>query len=43
MSQCGRVVLVERCGISRYSLVKNQIETAQSVGKRLIGCVTLEK
>jgi len=43
LSQCDSVLLVERCGISRYSLVKNQIETVQSVGKRLIGCVTLEK
>lgn len=43
LSQCDGVVLVERCGISRYSLVKSQVETVLSVNKRLIGCVTLEK
>ena len=43
LNKCDGVVLVERCGVSRYSRVKCQVETVQSVGKRLIGCVTLEK
>jgi len=37
------VLLVERCGVSRYSLVKSQIEAVLSMDKQLIGCVTLEK
>ena len=43
LSKCDSVLLVERCGISRYSLVKAQIEVVLGVNKQLIGCVTLEK
>ena len=40
---CDSVLLVERCGVSRYSQVKAQLDTVASVRKLLIGCVVLEK
>lgn len=43
LSKCDSVLLVERCGVSRYSQIKNQIEAVLGVNKQLIGCITLEK
>ena len=31
LNKCDSVVLVERCGVSRYSLVKCQVETVQPI------------
>ena len=40
---CDSVLLVERCGVSRYTQVKAQLDAVASVRKPLIGCVVLEK
>lgn len=43
LSKCDCVLLVERCGVSRYSQVKSQLEAVAGVNKPLLGCVVLEK
>lgn len=42
LGKCGGVILVERCGVSRYSAVSRELELIESVRKPLLGCVTLE-
>lgn len=39
---CDAVVLVEQCGVSRYSAVARRIEIIQDYGKQLLGCVVLD-
>ena len=43
LNRCDCVLLVERCGLSRYSQVKGQLEAVEGVNKPLLGCVVLEK
>lgn len=43
LPKCDAVVLVERCGYSRYSQVSAQLEAIKGVDKQLLGCVVLEK
>ena len=43
LGKCDMVVLVERCGISRYSRIGAQLEKVVGVNKQLLGCVVLEK
>ena len=43
LSKCDAVLLVERCGTSRYSQIAAQMEAVKGVDKKLLGCVVLEK
>ena len=43
LSKCDAVLLVERCGTSRYSQVDAQLEAVKGVNKPLLGCVILEE
>ena len=43
LPRCDAVVLVERCGYSRYSQVSAQLEIIKGMDKQLLGCVVLEK
>lgn len=43
LSACDAVVLVERCGMSRYSAVQKQLNVVCDYGTNLLGCVLLEK
>lgn len=43
LAKCDGVVLVERCGLSRYSQIGGQLEAIHGVNKQLLGCVVLEK
>lgn len=43
LSKCDAVLLVERCGVSRYSQVGAQLEAIKGMDKQLLGCVVLEK
>lgn len=36
-----RVILVEKCGVSKYKDIRNQIETINSLDKKIIGCIIL--
>lgn len=42
LSECGAVVLVERCGASRYDSVNKQQEMIEDYNKQLLGCVLLD-
>lgn len=42
LARCDAVVLVEKCGNSRYTDVLRQIETIADYNKQLIGCVLLD-
>ncbi len=35
------VILVERCGVSKYKDIKSQIETINNLDKKIIGCILL--
>lgn len=43
LSKCDAVLLVERCGVSRYSQISAQMEAVKGVNKQLLGCVVVEK
>ena len=43
LPKCDAVLLVERCGVSRYSQINAQMQAIQGVNKQLLGCVVLEK
>ena len=43
LPKCDAVLLVERCGLSRYSQVGAQMEAVAGVNKKLLGCVVVEK
>ncbi len=43
LPKCDTVLLVERCGQSRYSQIDAQLEAVKGVNKPLLGCVVLEK
>ena len=43
LSKCDAVLLVERCGVSRYSQIDAQLEAVKGMDKLLLGCVVLEK
>lgn len=43
LRKCDAVLLVERCGLSRYSQIEAQLEVVCGVGKQLLGCVVVEK
>ncbi len=43
LGKCDAVVLVERCGLSRYSQIGAQLEVIYGANKQLLGCVVLEK
>lgn len=43
LTKCDAVLLVERCGLSRYSQIDAQLEAVKGVNKQLLGCVVLEK
>lgn len=43
LRKCDMVLLVERCGVSRYSSIGAQLETVSGIHKQLLGCVVLEK
>lgn len=36
-----RVILVEKCGVSKYKDIRNQIETINGLDKKIIGCIIL--
>lgn len=42
LRSCDCVLLVEKCGISRYSLIEQEIDMVDSVGKQLLGCVVVD-
>ncbi len=42
LKDCDRVVLVEKCGVSRYDTVSRQMEIVEDYNKQLIGCVVLD-
>ena len=42
LPQCGSVLLVEHCGVSRYSEIARQAEVIERMDKKLIGVLTLE-
>lgn len=35
------IILVEKCGVSKYKSIENQLETINNVGKKIIGCIIL--
>lgn len=39
---CGAVLLIEHCGVSRYSEIARQAEVIERMDKKLIGVLTLE-
>lgn len=39
---CGAVLLIEHCGVSRYSEIARQAEVIERMNKKLIGVLTLE-
>lgn len=41
LPECDAVILVEQCGISRYSQIEKEIETVQNVKKEIVGAVIL--
>ena len=43
LGKCDAVLLVERCGLSRYSRIGAQVEAVRNINKQLLGCVVLEK
>lgn len=43
LPKCDAVLLVERCGVSRYSQIDAQLQAVKGVNKQLLGCVVLEK
>ena len=43
LAKCDAVVLVERCGLSRYSQIGAQLDAVAGMKKQLLGCVVLEK
>lgn len=42
LPECDAVVLVEQCGVSKYSSVELEIEKIQDLDKKVIGCVVFE-
>jgi hypothetical protein len=42
LPRCGSVLLVEHCGVSRYSEIARQAEVIERMDKKLIGVLTLE-
>ena len=42
LRECDAVVLVEQCGVSRYSRISAQAESVREMGKPLLGCVAVD-
>lgn len=42
LPECDGVVLVEQCGLSKYSSVELELEKIQDLGKKVVGCVVFE-
>lgn len=42
LPECDGVILVEQCGVSKYSAVEAEIEKTNDLGKCVVGCVVFE-
>ena len=42
LPECDGVVLVEQCGVSKYSAVEGELEKVLDLGKSVVGCVVFE-
>ena len=42
LPECDGVILVEQCGVSKYSVVEAEIEKVFDLKKYVVGCVVFE-
>ena len=42
LPECDGVILVEQCGVSKYSTVEGELEKVLDLGKSVVGCVVFE-
>ena len=42
LPECDGVILVEQCGVSKYSAVEAEIEKILDLKKSVVGCVVFE-